>query len=67
MDLKQKIPIYLSREDCYQCALLCELSAIALAQEAKKAPEKDQKLLLDLAEERRRISDALTFQAKLKE
>lgn len=64
MDLKQKIPIYLSREDIYQCTLLCELSAIALAVEAEKAPEKDRKLLLNLAEERRRISKTLTFQAK---
>ena len=67
MDLKHKIPIYLSREDIYQCALLCELSAIALTQESQKEPEKDRKLLLDLAEDRRRISEALTFQAKLKE
>lgn len=39
-DLKQKIPIYLSREDIYQCALLCEMSAIALSQESEKAPRK---------------------------
>lgn len=67
MDLKQKIPIYLSREDCYQCALLCELSAIALAQEAEKAPEKDRKLLLDLAEDHHRICKTLSNQAKQKE
>ena len=67
MDLKQKIPIYLSREDCYQCALLCELSAIDLMQANKKLPRKDRKLLLYLAEERRRISNTLTSQAKLKE
>lgn len=67
MDLKQKIPIYLSREDIYQCALLCELSAVALMQESQKEPEKDRKLLLDLAENRRRISNTLTSQAKLKE
>lgn len=65
-DLKQKIPIYLSREDIYQCALLCEMSAIALSQESEKAPEKDKKLLFDLAEDRRRISKTLTFQAKQK-
>lgn len=63
-DLKQKIPIYLSREDIYQCALLCEMSAIALSQESEKAPEKDKKLLFDLAEDRRKISKTLTFQAK---
>lgn len=67
MDLKHKIPIYLSREDIYQCALLCELSAIALTQESDKSPEKDRKLLLNLAEDRRRISNTLTYQAKLKE
>lgn len=67
MDLKQKIPIYLSREDIYQCALLCELSAIDFMQKSVKLPEKDRKLLLDLAEDCSRISEFLTSQAKLKE
>lgn len=67
MDLKQKIPIYLSREDCYQCALLCAVTAIALKEESEQAPEGERERLLDLAEKNRRISDALTFQAKLKE
>lgn len=67
MDLKQKIPIYLSYEDIYQCALLCAVSAIALKEESEQAPERERERLLGLAEKHRRISNTLISQTKLKE
>lgn len=49
MDLKQEIPIYLSREDIYQCALTCAMAAIDLKEESEQAPERERERLLDLA------------------